>query len=66
MRIKFKKGWISMDKDGHWTWWPTKPVIEKDYWINPNFTNYTGIYPQRIVYIEMPKVKDWTKSLKEV
>ena len=32
----------------------------------PNFTNHTGIYPQVIVYLEMPKVKDWTKSLKEV
>jgi len=66
MKVKFKKGWVSMNKDGTWIWWPSKPVIEKDCWVNPNFTNHNGIYPQAIVYLEMPRVKDWTKSLKEV
>lgn len=66
MRVKFKKGWVSMNKDGTWIWWSSKPVIEKDEWVNPNFTNYTGIYPQAIVYLVMPKAKDWKKSLQEV
>lgn len=65
MEIKFKKGWISMNKDGSWTWWPTKPVIEKDCWVNPKYVA-GGIYPQRIVYLEIPKVKDWKKSLIKV
>lgn len=66
MKIKFKKGWVSMNKDGTWIWWPSKPVIEKGCWVNKNIHKVGEPYPQAIIYLEMPKAKDWKESLEEV
>jgi len=66
MKIKFKKGWVSMNKNGTWIWWPTKPTIEKDCWVNNNPRTEGTPYPQAIVYLEMPKAKNWKDSLEEV
>lgn len=65
MKIKFKKGWIAMDKDGNWTWFENKPLIEKDYWVG-DITKKSSMYPVGLKFLEITKVKDWKKSLQEV
>lgn len=63
MRIKFKKGWLAMNANGDWMWFPQKPIIEGKRWVTYKICD---TYPQKIVYLDIPKAKDWTKSLKEV
>ena len=65
MKVKFKKGWIAMDKDGSWTWFENKPLIEKDCWVG-DITKKSSMYPVGLRFLEIPKVKDWKKSLQEV
>lgn len=65
MEVKFKKGWIAMDKCGTWKWFQNKPMIEGNFWVG-DIKKPCTIYPQMIVYLELPKAKDWKKSLQEV
>lgn len=61
-------GYITMSKDGDWTWWPTKPSLDKeDHW----YTNTMGAskdttklkFPCSLKPIKIRPAKNWRKSL---
>ena len=67
MEVRLKTGWIAQDRDGTWKWFPRKPIIEGDTWVGDIRKFKEGdLYPQRMVYIDMPRKEDWTKSLIKV
>lgn len=60
-------GYITMSKDGRWTWWPTKPSIDKDdHWYNKNFLKDSEKrlpYPMSLNPIKIRPAKNWRESL---
>ena len=61
-------GYITMSKDGRWTWWPTKPFIdEDDHWCNKNplysISSMSLHYPMSLNPIKIRPAKNWRKSL---
>lgn len=59
------RGWVAMNKDGSWTWWPKKPKLDKEghWYIKQNNEDLLSLaQPCRIEYSD--KVEDYTKSIK--
>lgn len=70
IEFKFKKGWVAMDQDGTWKWFPKKPVIDSSMgmWctdVRRKFEN--DPYPQKMIYIEVTSdEKNWKKTVRRV
>ena len=54
------RGYVAMDKSGHWVWFLTKPIIEGNMWVSPNCNNYVVLSD----CFRIKPVDDWTKSLR--
>lgn len=53
-----RKGWVAMDKDGTWCWYPEKPEQTLDEWI--------AVEPAVVLpTFNLKPAKDWETSLME-
>lgn len=56
---KMKPGWVAMDKDRTWSYFPYEPrIIDVSWWGND--------YETSLSMFDIDPVDDWTKSLREV
>ena len=64
-------GYVTMNKDGRWMWWPTKPSLDKDgNWYIKNISNKNtdgkDRYPTGLgIMFNIKPVDDYTKSLRK-
>ena len=54
------RGYVAMDKSGHWVWFLTKPIIEGNIWVSPKCDNYVVLSD----CFRIKPVDYWTKSLR--
>jgi len=70
LKVSFKGGWIAMDKDGTWKWFPKKPVIDPimEMWCSdPRHIKQDDLYPQKMIYLEIKTDEtNWKKTLRSV
>lgn len=60
------KGWVAMDEDGNWSFFTTKPIIDKEYGIWRLDLDYITVDTEVEVLSTIFNIKpaeDWTKSL---
>ena len=59
-----KEGWVAMDKNGSWWWFPMKPSIYKREWLFSGETEEDGVCLSSV--FDIAPADDWTKSLIKV
>lgn len=60
-----KKGWVAMDSNGEWWWFPIEPFMRNQEWIFRGKTEEEGVYLSG-VFNDIAPADDWKKSLIEV
>lgn len=60
-----KKGWVAMDADGEWWWFPIEPYMISDKWELWGEDNYREVIHISVMFNIAP-ADDWTKSLIKV
>lgn len=62
-------GWVTMNKLGGWTWWATKPVLDKDgnWGTQAKHISKLNKYPQCLTscMFKIKQVDDYRKSLRK-
>lgn len=60
-----KDGWVAMDKNGSWWWYPVEPYMNRSEWW---FTDYGEYLEGKMVssMFDIAPADDWTKSLIKV
>ena len=60
-----KKGWVAMDSDGEWYWFPLEPYIKSDEWL---FRGGSGYLEATCIssLFDIAPADEWTKSLIKV
>ena len=63
-------GYVTMNKDNSWTWWPKKPSLDRDghWYIKEPSTSSTNRarYPTRLnIIFNIKPADDYTKSLRK-
>ena len=60
-----KEGWVAMDKNGEWWWYPVEPYMTSYDWLFRNDDSYKDAVPISTLF-DIAPVDDWEKSLMRV
>ena len=60
-----KKGWVAMDKNGKWWWFPFEPYMKSYEWLFSGGNGYEQAIPISVLF-DIAPADDWTKSLIKV
>ena len=58
-------GWVAMDENGKWWWFPFEPYMKSYEWLFSGDTGYEQAIPISVLF-DIAPVDDWTKSLIKV
>jgi len=60
-----KDGWVAMDKNGEWWWFPFEPYMTSYEWLLRGGDGYEEAIPISDMF-DIAPADDWTKSLIKV